>query len=210
MASPWSPRRWKDTEGLFGPGDMHVARTPEEMVHAIRYLIANPGAARDQAERGLERIRGRHTCRHRAQQLEHILADLGRQGSGGWSATKPAAQVFPAPTLGRGGTQATPQGEGALVKLTFFGSSLVSAYWNGAATYYRGLLYALAQRGFDITFCEPDAFDRQKHRDLAEDPEWARVVVYASEAERDALVAGRSRRATGSSSAAAWGCGTTS
>lgn len=74
------------------------------------------------------------------------------------------------------------------MKLTFFGSSLVSAYWNGAATYYRGLLRALARLGHDVTFCEPDAFDRQSHRDLAEDPEWARVVVYATAAERDRLV----------------------
>jgi spore maturation protein CgeB len=63
------------------------------------------------------------------------------------------------------------------VKIAFFGSSLVSAYWNGAATYYRGLLRALAGRGHDITFYEPDAFERQQHRDI-DDPDWARVVVY--------------------------------
>ena len=61
--------------------------------------------------------------------------------------------------------------------VAFFGSSLVSAYWNGAATYYRGLLRALADRGFPITFYEPDAFERQRHRDM-DDPDWARVVVY--------------------------------
>ena len=63
------------------------------------------------------------------------------------------------------------------LRVAFFGSSLTSAYWNGAATYYRGLLRALAERGHVITFYEPDAYDRQAHRDL-EDPEWARVVVY--------------------------------
>ena len=31
--------------------------------------------------------------------------------------------------------------------IAFFGSSLVSAYWNGAATYYRGILRELAARG---------------------------------------------------------------
>lgn len=66
------------------------------------------------------------------------------------------------------------------MRIAFFGSSLVSAYWNGAATYYRGLLRALAARGHDITFYEPNAYDRQKHRDM-EDPPWARVVVYSSE-----------------------------
>lgn len=62
-------------------------------------------------------------------------------------------------------------------RIAFFGSSLVSAYWNGAATYYRGIIRALAERGFHITFFEPDAYDRQRHRDI-EDPEWATVVVY--------------------------------
>jgi spore maturation protein CgeB len=63
------------------------------------------------------------------------------------------------------------------LKIAFWGSSLVSAYWNGAATYYRGILRALAQSGHVITFFEPDAYDRQKHRDIP-DPEWARIVVY--------------------------------
>lgn len=63
------------------------------------------------------------------------------------------------------------------MRFAFFGSSLVSAYWNGAATYYRGLLRALAERGHRITFFEPDAFDRQRHRDIT-DPEWAEVIVY--------------------------------
>jgi spore maturation protein CgeB len=72
--------------------------------------------------------------------------------------------------------------------LTFFGSSLVSSYWNGAATYYRGLIRALHGLGHQVTFCEPDAYGRQQNRDLATDPEYARVVVYRSEAERDALL----------------------
>ncbi len=66
------------------------------------------------------------------------------------------------------------------MKIAFWGSSLVSAYWNGAATYYRGILRALAHRGHKITFFEPDAYDRQKHRDIP-DPEWARIVVYNAE-----------------------------
>ncbi len=63
------------------------------------------------------------------------------------------------------------------MKISFFGSSLVSCYWNGAATYYRGLLKNLAALGHEVTFYEPDAFERQQHRDMA-DPEWSRVVVY--------------------------------
>lgn len=63
------------------------------------------------------------------------------------------------------------------MQIAFFASSLVSAYWNGAATYYRGIVRALADRGHRITFYEPDAYQRQQHRDI-EDPPWARVVVY--------------------------------
>src|SRR5215210_9011095 len=72
--------------------------------------------------------------------------------------------------------------------LAFFGSSLVSAYWNGAATYYRGIIKALAARGFEVTFFEPDAYDRQAHRDIP-DPPYATVVVY-DPAEAREVVAG--------------------
>src|SRR5690554_4506083 len=65
----------------------------------------------------------------------------------------------------------------APLRIAFFGSSLVSAWWNGAATYYRGILKALHERGHQVTFFEPDAFDRQHHRDI-DDPPYARVVVY--------------------------------
>ena len=68
------------------------------------------------------------------------------------------------------------------MKIAFYGSSLLSSYWNGAATYYRGILRDLASRGHDITFYEPDAFDRQQHRDI-DPPEWARVVVYPATEE---------------------------
>jgi spore maturation protein CgeB len=63
------------------------------------------------------------------------------------------------------------------MRIAFYGSSLLSSYWNGAATYYRGLLSAWAERGHRITFYEPDAFDRQAHRDI-DPPPWANVVVY--------------------------------
>lgn len=68
------------------------------------------------------------------------------------------------------------------MKIAFFGSSLVSAYWNGAATYYRGIIRALAAHGHRITFYEPDVYDRQQHRDIP-DPEWAEVVVYSGQGE---------------------------
>lgn len=71
------------------------------------------------------------------------------------------------------------------LEIAFFGSSLVSSYWNGAATYYRGLIHALDARGHRTTFYEPDAFDRQDHRDMV-DPAWAKVVVYPADSEEGA------------------------
>jgi spore maturation protein CgeB len=68
------------------------------------------------------------------------------------------------------------------MKLAFYGSSLLSSWWNGAATYYRGLLRDLAGRGYQITFYEPDAYERQQHRDM-DPPDWARSVVYPANAE---------------------------
>ena len=80
------------------------------------------------------------------------------------------------------------------MKIAFYGSSLLSSYWNGAATYYRGILRALAGHGYDITFYEPDAFDRQQHRDI-DPPAYAKVVVYPATAEGLASVLAEAPRA---------------
>jgi spore maturation protein CgeB len=74
------------------------------------------------------------------------------------------------------------------LKIAFYGSSLVSAYWNGAATYYRGIIRALSRLGHEVIFYEPDVYDRQKHRDFT-DPPWARVIVYPARCEADVLQA---------------------
>lgn len=76
----------------------------------------------------------------------------------------------------------------------FFGSSLVSSYWNGAATYYRGLIRALHDCGHEITFYEPDAYGRQQHRDI-DDPPWARVAVYPATESAAGEVLDRARGA---------------
>jgi spore maturation protein CgeB len=68
------------------------------------------------------------------------------------------------------------------MNIAFYGSSLLSSYWNGAATYYRGLLQAFAAYGHDITFYEPDILDRQNYRDMAP-PNWCKVVVYPASDE---------------------------
>lgn len=79
------------------------------------------------------------------------------------------------------------------MNIAFFGSSLVSAYWNGAATYYRGIIRGLHERGYRTTFYEPDAFDRQKHRDIP-DPDYAEIVVYDAGSESDVVDAVRLAR----------------
>jgi spore maturation protein CgeB len=76
------------------------------------------------------------------------------------------------------------------MKIAFYGSSLVSSYWNGAATYYRGIIRDLARRGYDVTFYEPDAYDRQAHRDI-DPPDWCRVVVYPATVEQMKRVVAR-------------------
>lgn len=72
------------------------------------------------------------------------------------------------------------------LQIAFFGSSLLSAYWNGAATYYRGIIRALHARGARTTFYEPRAYGRQLHSDLDE-PHWAKVVVYSADDEDSLL-----------------------
>ncbi len=73
------------------------------------------------------------------------------------------------------------------MKVFVFGSSLTSSYWNGAATYYRGIYKNLAALGFRITFAEPDAFGRQQHRD-DDDFSYANVIVYKSPQDIPALL----------------------
>lgn len=71
--------------------------------------------------------------------------------------------------------------------IAFFGSSIVSAFRNGSATYFRGIVRALAARGHNVTFFEPRVEGRQRHRDVP-NPPWVDVVVHsgtdATEIER--------------------------
>ena len=80
------------------------------------------------------------------------------------------------------------------MKIAFYGSSLVSAYWNGAATYYRGMLKSLHALGWDIIFYEPDAYERQQHRDI-EPPPYASVVVWSATSEELGRVAREAAKA---------------
>src|SRR3954454_17294781 len=112
---------------------------------------------------------------------------------GDWTPSDQGASHLPSPGGAACRHRAGPQGfkprdtapaihRSLRMKICFFGSSLVSSYWNGAATYYRGMLKEIAALGHDVTFFEPDAFERQAHRDI-EDPPWARVWVYPATAD---------------------------
>ena len=54
------------------------------------------------------------------------------------------------------------------MKIFVFGSSITSSYWNGAATYYRGIYKQLHALGHQVTFAEPDAYGRQQNRDAGD------------------------------------------
>ncbi len=60
-----------------------------------------------------------------------------------------------------------------------FGSSITSSYWNGAATYYRGIYRNLARLGHRITFAEPDVYGRQQKRDPG-DYSYVESLVYST------------------------------
>jgi spore maturation protein CgeB len=73
------------------------------------------------------------------------------------------------------------------MKLFVFGSSITSSYWNGAATYYRGIYKGLAALDHQISFAEPDIYRRQQNRDLSE-VEYAQVIVYQTPRDIDELI----------------------
>jgi spore maturation protein CgeB len=61
---------WSDCEGLFRPGeDFLVARDGAEMTRHLRALAGDPALRAALVRAGLERVRQRHTCAHRADEL---------------------------------------------------------------------------------------------------------------------------------------------
>ena len=108
---------WSDCEGLFRPGtDFLTASNADEMRSAMQAIAADDGLACQLIGHGWQRIRDHHTCRHRAQQLLSIATSI-------------------TPSLDGGACMS--------LKISVLGSSLLSSYWNGAATYYRGIIRAL-------------------------------------------------------------------
>lgn len=68
---------WDDCEGLFRPGvDYLVARSGDDMKRALFEVLWEPQMAMELARSGLETILARHTCAHRAIELEGVVAQL--------------------------------------------------------------------------------------------------------------------------------------
>lgn len=74
------------------------------------------------------------------------------------------------------------------MKVFVFGSSITSSYWNGAATYYRGIYKYLSRLGYEITFAEPKIYNRQENRDDV-DVSYAEVIVYTTPQDINAMIA---------------------
>jgi spore maturation protein CgeB len=72
VCSPWS-----DSEGLFRPGQDYICVTNKTaMIDELKNLLRDDAARQQLATCGLETIRARHTCAHRAQQLQEICREL--------------------------------------------------------------------------------------------------------------------------------------
>ncbi|MCF6368605.1 CgeB family protein [Rhizobium halophilum] len=84
---------WDDVEQLFRPGrDFLLARDGEEMKQSLRRVLMDKELARELTISGLETIRSRHTCRHRVDELFHVLAVCGTTGVTPQMATPEAAE----------------------------------------------------------------------------------------------------------------------
>ncbi len=67
---------WSDAESLFRPQDFRRVNSGAEMTMAIRNLLEDGAAAAQMAEAGLETVRARHTCRHRAEEFTGICEEV--------------------------------------------------------------------------------------------------------------------------------------
>lgn len=83
---------WRDSEGLFRDGeDFLMVRSGAEMADAMQALTFAPELRARLAAKGLETIRARHTCAHRASELLEIASGLGARGA----ITAPALEFAP-------------------------------------------------------------------------------------------------------------------
>ena len=73
---------WEDSENLFRPGqDYLVATDGNSMGYKIAEVLKSAQLAQSLSENGRETILQKHTCSHRVDELENILAELNNQQS---------------------------------------------------------------------------------------------------------------------------------
>jgi spore maturation protein CgeB len=78
--SPLLCAPWTDSEGLFRPGqDYLCVPDSKAMIAELLRLLRDPQARQQLSESGLESVRARHTCAHRAEQLIEVCHELERQ-----------------------------------------------------------------------------------------------------------------------------------
>jgi spore maturation protein CgeB len=74
---------WSDVEHLFPPGAYVTARSEQEMAKVLGRLRDDPEFSAELAATGRRTILERHTCRHRLNELDAILAGLGAANGDG-------------------------------------------------------------------------------------------------------------------------------
>ena len=75
--SPLVCAPWNDAEGLFRPGQDYICvPDSQSMISELRRLLQDSRARQQIAASGLETVRARHTCAHRAEQLLEICHQL--------------------------------------------------------------------------------------------------------------------------------------
>jgi spore maturation protein CgeB len=79
--SPLVCAPWSDSEGLFRPGEDYICVPDSQaMTSELKRLLRDDQAREQIARSGLETIRERHTCAHRADQLVEICHELATDG----------------------------------------------------------------------------------------------------------------------------------
>ena len=156
---------WIDSEKMFTEGkDFLFAENKTEVGEKIKMILSDSNFKESLKENGLRTILKDHTCKHRAEQLIKIFEEVSSKKEMVESKYK---------------TEFYEKESQYIMVRKQFGFSIL----NGAATYYRGMIKELHKLGHTITFYEPDAFDRQKHRDI-EEPEFAKSIVYQVEDDK--------------------------
>jgi spore maturation protein CgeB len=81
---------WQDSEHLFRVGeDLLMVSSGAEMAEQMKRLKNEPDLRRSLAAKGLETVRARHTCAHRAQELLEIVGALNPSPLAGEGGARP-------------------------------------------------------------------------------------------------------------------------